>query len=80
LSLNKTNINLKDLKMDKKSKTKTMVLGTIIGAFSGAVSAYLLINRAEEENEKPQLTAGEGIQVGLGLLGLMRLIAGFGKE
>jgi hypothetical protein len=40
----------------------------------------LLISRAEEENENPQLTAGEGIQVGLGLLGLMRLIAGFGKE
>jgi len=66
--------------MDKKSKTKTMVLGTIIGAFAGAVSAYLLINRAEEENENPQFTAGEGLQVGLGLLGLMRLIAGFGKE
>jgi len=66
--------------MDKKSKTKTMVLGTIIGAFAGAVSAYLLITRAEDEEDKPQFTAGEGIQVGLGLLGLMRLIAGLGKE
>jgi len=66
--------------MEKKSKTKTMVLGTIIGAFAGAVSAYMLISRAEEENETLQFTAGEGIQVGLGLLGLMRLISGLGKE
>lgn len=66
--------------MDKKSKTKTMVLGTIIGAFAGAASAYLLINRAEDEEDKLQFTPGEGIQVGLGLLGLMRLIAGLGKE
>jgi len=66
--------------MDNKMKSKTLVLGTIIGALAGAVSAYLLINRAEAEDEKPQLSPGEGIQVGLGLLGLMRLIAGFGKD
>lgn len=66
--------------MDKKTKSKTLVLGTIIGALAGAVSAYLLINRAEAEDEQPQLSPGEGIQVGLGLLGLMRLIAGFGKD
>lgn len=66
--------------MKNKEKRKIMIFGTIIGALAGVTSAYLLINRAEEEDEKPQLTAGEGIQVGLGLLGLMRLIAGFGKE
>lgn len=66
--------------MNNKMKTKTMVLGTLIGAMAGAASAYLLINRAEDEDEKAQLTPGEGIQVGLGLLGLMRLIAGFGKD
>ena len=66
--------------MDKNDKRKTLFLGTLIGALAGAVSAYLLINRAESEDEKPKLTAGEGIQVGLGLLGLMRLIAGFSKD
>lgn len=66
--------------MENKDKRKIMFIGTFIGALAGAVSAYLLINRAEQEDEKPQLTPGEGIQVGLGLLGLMRLIAGFGKD
>ena len=66
--------------MDKNWKSKTLMLGTIIGALAGAASAYLLIKRSEEEDKKPKLTPGEGIQVGLGLLGLMRLIAGFSSE
>jgi hypothetical protein len=64
--------------MKNNSKTKTIILGTIIGALAGAASAYLLIKRAEDEDEDPQLTPGEGLQLGLGVLGLMRLIAGRG--
>lgn len=66
--------------MDKKGKTKTIIAGTIIGALIGAASAFLMLKRAESENEELQITAGEGIQVGLGVLGLMRLIAGFGRD
>ncbi len=66
--------------MEQKTKTKTLVLGTVIGALTGAASAYLLIKRAESEDMQPELSPGEGVQLGLGVLGLMRLIAGFGKE
>ncbi|MFW5713967.1 MAG: hypothetical protein ACOCYU_04780 [Brevefilum sp.] len=66
--------------MNKQTKTKTLVMGTIIGAIAGAVSAFLLIKRAEDENIQPKLSPGEGVQLGLGVMGLMRLIAGFGKE
>ncbi len=66
--------------MNNNWKTKTIIFGTVIGALSGAVSAYLLVKRAESENEKPKLSPGEGIQVGLGVLGLMRMIAGFGSD
>ena len=66
--------------MDNETKTKTLIMGTIIGALAGAASAYLLIKRAESENTQPKLSPGEGVQLGLGVLGLMRLIAGFGKE
>jgi len=55
-------------------------MGTVIGAVAGALSAFLLIKRAEKEENAPKLSAGEGIQVGLGVLGLMRMIAGFGNE
>jgi hypothetical protein len=66
--------------MKNNSKTKTLILGAIIGALAGAASAYLLIKRAEDADEDPQLTPGEGLQLGLGILGLMRLIAGRGKD
>ena len=66
--------------MDQGTKTKTMVVGAVIGALAGAASAILLIQKAESEESQPKLSPGEGIQLGLGVLGLMRLIAGFGKD
>ena len=66
--------------MENNWKTKTVVLGVAIGAVAGAISALLLIKRAESEHKAPKLTAGEGIQVGLGVLGLMRMIAGLGND
>jgi hypothetical protein len=66
--------------MKNNWKTKTVVLGVAIGAVAGAVSAFLLIKKAENEQTTPKLSAGEGIQVGLGLLGLLRMIAGLGTE
>lgn len=66
--------------MKNEWKTKTLILGTIIGAVAGAASAYLLVRRAEQDENQPKLTPGEGIQVGLGVLGLLRLVSGLGKE
>ena len=66
--------------MKNQWKTKVLILGSIIGAVAGAASAYLLVKRAEQDDNQPKLSPGEGIQVGLGVLGLMRLIAGLGKE
>jgi hypothetical protein len=66
--------------MDDNWKTKTIITGIIIGAVAGAVSAFLMIKRAESEQTQPKLSAGEGIQVGLGVLGLLRMIAGLGTE
>jgi hypothetical protein len=66
--------------MKENKTTKTIILGTLIGAFAGAASAYLLVKRAETEDIQPKLSPGEGIQVGLGVLGLMRMIAGFGTN
>jgi hypothetical protein len=66
--------------MNQETKTKTLVMGAVIGALAGAASAFLLIQKAESEESQPKLSPGEGIQLGLGVLGLMRLIAGFGKD
>lgn len=66
--------------MENNWKTKTMIMGVVIGAMAGAVSAFLMIKRPEEQDSQPKLSPGEGVQVGLGILGLMRLIAGMGNE
>ena len=65
---------------DKNWKTSTLVIGTVIGAVVGALSAFILVKRAEADQTKPKLTAGEGVQVGLGVLGVLRLISGVGSD
>jgi hypothetical protein len=64
---------------NKKWKMKTLVIGGIIGALIGLGAAYIIVQRAEDEETKPKLTPGEGVQLGLGVLGLLRLIASPGK-
>lgn len=65
---------------DNNWKTKTIIIGTIIGAAVGALSGFLVVKRAETEDAQPKFTAGEGVQMGLGVLGLLRMIAGVGSK
>jgi len=55
-------------------KTKTILIGILIGAFTGAVAAVILVQQAEKKNATPKLNAGEGVKLGLGILGLLRLV------
>jgi hypothetical protein len=56
-------------------KTRTILLGTLVGALTGATAAYILIQQAEKKNTQPKLNAGEGVKIGLGVLGLLRLVS-----
>ena len=59
-------------------KTKTLIIGAIIGTLAGFGAAYLIVQRAQLENTRPNLTAGDGVKIGLGLLTLLRLVADIG--
>jgi hypothetical protein len=59
---------------DEGWKLKTMVIGGVIGAAFGVGVTYLLVQRAAREQSRPSIGASEGIQLGLGLLGLLRLV------
>ncbi|MCS6907220.1 MAG: hypothetical protein RML93_04960 [Anaerolineales bacterium] len=61
-------------------KTKTLILGGVLGAVVGLGAAYLLIQRAEKEQGKLQMSAGEGIKLGLLILGLLRQVAQLGEK
>jgi hypothetical protein len=53
-------------------------MGAVIGACTGVVAAYLMIQKAEQQEEQPKLTAGDGVKLGVGVLGLLRFISDMG--
>ncbi len=60
-------------------KSKTLFMGIIIGALAGLGAAYLIVQRAEREGKNPEITAGEGVKLGLLVLGVLRQIAQLGE-
>ncbi|MHC1784042.1 MAG: hypothetical protein AB9891_15025 [Anaerolineaceae bacterium] len=66
--------------MDNSSnwKTRTLLMGALIGACTGVLAAYLMIQKAEQQEEQPRLTAGDGVKLGVGVLGLLRFISDMG--
>lgn len=61
-------------------KAKAMLVGGIVGAIAGLGAAFLFIQRAEREQEPPRLTMGEGVKLGLLVLGLLRQVSLLGQR
>ena len=59
-------------------KTKALIIGGVLGLVSGLFAAFLLIQRSEQKQVKPQLNTKDGVKVGMGLLGVLRLISDMG--
>ena len=62
--------------VDKSWKTKTLVVGAVLGALTGVGAAYLLIRQADEDGV--QFSSKEGVKLGITLLGLLRQITQLG--
>lgn len=58
------------------NKGKTILFGIVIGAAAGLIAALLLNRRATHEQRTTAITAGEGLQLGAMVFGLLRTIAG----
>ena len=56
-------------------KTKTLIIGAVVGTFTGMVAAFLIVQKAEKQETQPQISTGEGVKLGLGVLGLLRLVS-----
>jgi hypothetical protein len=60
-------------------KTKILITGGLIGLLSGLMASFLMVKRAEKTDSRPELTASDGVKIGIGLLGVIKLISDFGE-
>lgn len=56
-------------------RNKTLLIGAFAGLIIGLAGAYIVIQRSEELNNLPEVSAGDGVKIGLGVLGVLRLVA-----
>jgi hypothetical protein len=67
--------------MSANWKPKALIIGGIIGALAGVTAAYLFIQNVQEEGEgPPQVTVGQGVKIGVLVLGLLRSISSLGEK
>ena len=59
---------------DNAWKSKSLLLGALIGALTGLGTAYFLVKNAEKEGETLSLSSGQGVKLGLLLLGTLRQV------
>jgi len=64
------------------NKSRNLVFGALIGAFTGLVAAMLLNRRAEKRGPETTaiVTPGEGMKLGMLLFGLLRAISSLGDD
>ncbi len=62
------------------NKSRTLVFGALIGAFTGLIAAMILSRRAERNETETALTTGEGLKLGVLVFGLLRAIASLGDD
>lgn len=55
-------------------KKKTLLISVGVGALVGVVAGLILVQRSEQLQTHPRLTAGDGVKVGVSLLGVLRLL------
>lgn len=62
------------------NRTRILLIGALAGAVTGLVAAMLLNRRAEQEGSELALTTGDGMKLGVMVIGLLRAIASLGEE
>jgi gas vesicle protein len=62
------------------NKNRTLLFGALIGAVTGLIAASLLHRNAEKNEKETAITAGEGMKLGVLVLGLLRAIASLGDD
>jgi hypothetical protein len=56
-------------------RPKVLIAGAAIGLTIGLLSAYLYLRHIEEEGREAKLTVGDGVRLGVTVVGLLRTIS-----
>ena len=67
------------VKYDTAWVSQVLVIGGLVGALTGLGAAYLLVQRAKKRDERPNLSALEGVKLGVLVFGLLRSVAMLGS-
>lgn len=62
------------------NQNRVLLFGALIGAATGLVAALMLQRRAEKNGTEITLSTGEGIQLGVMIMGLLRAISSLGDD
>jgi hypothetical protein len=62
------------------NQNKVLLFGALIGAATGLAAAMILQRRAEKTGTEISLSTGEGIQLGVMIMGLLRAISSLGDD
>ncbi len=62
------------------NKSRIIVFGALIGAITGLIAALLLTRRADKAERETAITAGEGLKLGVLVIGLLRAISSLGDD
>jgi gas vesicle protein len=62
------------------NKNRIIFFGVLIGAITGLVASLLLTRRAENNERETAITSGEGLKLGVLIIGLLRAIASLGDD
>jgi hypothetical protein len=72
-------MNQDETPVEENWKPKLLLIGAVIGALTGVGAAYLMIQRAEKQGAKPNLSTREGVSLGMLVLGLLRQVSQLGS-
>ena len=62
------------------NQNRILIFGALIGAATGLAAAMILQRRAQKTGTEISLSTGEGIQLGVMIMGLLRAISSLGDD